>query len=146
MDRRGVSRHQRVQFAKAIGNRTTIKSSGQFPAVRLDPRHVADIAVVDLLIVVVLDLHNLVAGREGPTEPFDLVFASGIQRRLEFDVEGARSNPPRFIGQRTWTSRMGSRPNQPRDPGFHKLDDAGDCSLWIVSLDKIEITFVFRLA
>jgi hypothetical protein len=38
MDRRGVSRHQRVQFAKAIGNRTTIKRRGKFPAIRLDPR------------------------------------------------------------------------------------------------------------
>ena len=49
MDRRGVSRHQRVQLAKAIGNRTTIKYNGKFPAVQLDPRHVADVAVVDLL-------------------------------------------------------------------------------------------------
>src|SRR5215472_18660990 len=135
MDRRGVSRHQRVQFAKAIGNRTTIKCNGKFPAVRLDPRHVADIAVVDLLIVVVLDLHNLVAGREGPTKSFDLVFASGIQRRLEFDVEGARSNPTPVHWAENLDIADGIKAKPARDPGFHKLDDADDRSLLVVNLD-----------
>ena len=36
---------------------------------------IADVAVIDLLVVVVLDLHHLVAGGEGPAEPLDLALA-----------------------------------------------------------------------
>src|SRR5271165_6609653 len=41
----------------------------------------------DFLVVVILDLHDLVAGRKGPAEPLDFAFACGIQRSLQFDVE-----------------------------------------------------------
>src|SRR5215467_470070 len=139
MDRRSISRHQRVQFAKAIGNRMPIKDRGKFPAVRLDPRHVANVAVVDLLIVIVLDLHDFVAGREGPTEPFDLAFASGIQGCLEFDIEGARSNATAVHWAENLDIADGIKAEPARDPGFHKLDDAGDRGLGIIRLDKIEI-------
>jgi len=45
----------------------------------------------DLLVVVVLDLHHLIAGREGPTEALDLTLAGRVQRRLSFDVSHPRS-------------------------------------------------------
>src|ERR1700735_2890430 len=54
--------------------------------------------------------------------------------------------PPRFIGQRTWTSRIGSRPEAARDAGFDQLDDARNRGLGIVSLDKIEVALGFRSA
>ena len=42
---------------------------------------------VDLLVVVVLDLHHLVAGREGPAEPLHLALAGRI------DLTAAKLNP-----------------------------------------------------
>ena len=45
--------------------------------------------VVDLLVVVVLDLHHLVARREGPAETLDLAFAGRVEGGLELDVERA---------------------------------------------------------
>ena len=65
------------------------KLGGQLAGVGIDVVDVADVAVVDLLVVVVLDLHHLVAGREGPAETLDLALAGGVQRRLQFDVERA---------------------------------------------------------
>src|ERR1700687_1951034 len=53
--------------------------------------------------------------------------------------------PPRFIGQRTWTSRIGSRPSG-ADAGFGQLDDARNCGLGIISFDKIEIALGFGFA
>ena|SRR5208337_594094 len=50
------------------------------------------IAVVDLLVVVILDLHVLVAWGEGPAETLDLAISSGVQSRLQFDVERAGAN------------------------------------------------------
>jgi hypothetical protein len=44
---------------------------------------------VDLLVVVILDLHDLVAGTEGPAEPLDADLARRVQRVLQLDVERA---------------------------------------------------------
>jgi hypothetical protein len=65
---------------------------------------------------------------------------------LEFDVEGARSNatPVHWAENLHVVDRIKAEPA--RDAGFHKLDDAGDRGLWIISLDKIEIALSFRFA
>src|SRR5439155_8371174 len=85
-------RHEGVELADAIGDRSPVEAGGEFAFLRLDVHHKPDVAVVDLLVIVVLDLHDLVAGRKGPTKPLDLALARRIQCGLEFNVEGARSN------------------------------------------------------
>src|SRR5258705_9967471 len=47
---------------------------------------IADVAVIDLLVVIVFDLHHFIAGRERPTKALDLALAGGVQSRLQFDV------------------------------------------------------------
>ena len=86
MNGRGISRHQRVEFAEAVGDGAAVKTGGQFAGVGIDVVDVADVAVVDLLVVVVLDLHDFVAGGEGPAEALDLAIAGGIERGLQLDV------------------------------------------------------------
>jgi hypothetical protein len=49
-------------------------------------------AVVDVFVVLVLDLHDLIAGGEGPTETVELALAGGVQLRLKFDVQRAGSD------------------------------------------------------
>jgi hypothetical protein len=44
---------------------------------------------VDLPVVVILDLHDLVAGTEGPAEPLDADLAGRVQRFLQLDIERA---------------------------------------------------------
>jgi hypothetical protein len=44
---------------------------------------VANIAVLDLLFVVVFDLHHLVGGGKRPTKPLDLAIAGGIECGLQ---------------------------------------------------------------
>src|SRR5499427_8829242 len=55
----------------------------------LDARNDAEIAVVDVLVVIVLDLHDLVARAEGPAEAFDADLARGVECILKLDIEGA---------------------------------------------------------
>jgi hypothetical protein len=81
-----------VRLAGAIGDRTHLKTDVQFTFFRLNIRDKSDVAVVDLLVIVVLDLQDLVAGRKGPAQSLDLALARRIQCGLEFDVEGARSD------------------------------------------------------
>src|SRR4029077_13363768 len=54
--------------------------------------------------------------------------------------------PPRFIGQRTLTSRIGSRPKRRGNAGFDQLDDARNRGLGIIGFDKIEVALGFRSA
>jgi hypothetical protein len=82
VNRRGVGGHQHVQFTKPVGDGSAVEDGTELAISGVDTFDVANIAVVDLLVVVVLDLHNLVAGGEGPTEPLYLVVASGIERGL----------------------------------------------------------------
>jgi hypothetical protein len=52
----GIGRHQGIEFAKAVGDRTPIETGGELAVVRLNILHVADVAVIDLLVVIVLYL------------------------------------------------------------------------------------------
>jgi hypothetical protein len=54
-------------------------------------RYTAKIAVVDFPIVVVLDLHHLVANAVGRAEALDADLAGRIERLLQIDVERARA-------------------------------------------------------
>src|SRR6266496_1051819 len=146
MDGRGVGRHQGVEFAKAIGDRASVEPGDELAVIRLNVLHVADVAVVDLLVVVVLDLHDFVAGREGPAEPLDLAFARRVQRRLKFNVKGARADAASVHRAEHLDIADWIETEAARDAGFHKLNDARNCGLGIGRLDKIEVAFGFRYA
>src|SRR5712692_3442393 len=89
VDGRRVGEHQLVEFAKAVGNFAAIEVDDELAFLHIDARHDAKVAVVDFLVVIVLDLHDLVARTEGPAEAFDTDLAGRIQRLLELDIEGA---------------------------------------------------------
>ena len=146
MDACGVCRHEGVELAKAIGDRAPVEARCEFAFLRLNVRHKPDVAIVDLLVIVVLDLHDLVAGRKGPAKPFDLAIAGGIEGGLQFDVEGARSDAASVHRAENLDVADRIETKAARDAGFDQLDDARNRGLGIVSLDKIEVALGFRFA
>jgi hypothetical protein len=92
VNRCSVCRHQGIEFAEAVGDRTPVETGDKLTFLRLDVRHKPNVAVVDLLVIVVLDLHDLVARCKGPAKSLDLALACRIQCRLEFNIQGARSD------------------------------------------------------
>jgi exodeoxyribonuclease V alpha subunit len=56
----GVGGNQHVELAEPVGNGPAIKSSNDLAGGGIDAIDIADVAVVDLFVVVVLDLHDLV--------------------------------------------------------------------------------------
>ena len=89
VERRGIGRHQRVQLAETVNEIASLEPRGELARLRVHIGDEADVAVVNLLVVVVLDLHHLVAGGKGPAEALDLPFPRRVEGGLELDVERA---------------------------------------------------------
>src|ERR1700732_494316 len=78
VDRCRVGQHQLVQLADTVDHLPALEIDRQFALLQVEARDDTKVAVVDLLVVVVLDLHALVAETEGPAEPLD----TDIARRV----------------------------------------------------------------
>src|SRR5262252_2105019 len=89
VNRRCIGEHQLIQVAKPVDDLSTVKLDADFAFLHVDARHHAEVAIVDILVVIVLDLHDLVARTEGPAEPLDADLARRVQRVLQLDVERA---------------------------------------------------------
>ena len=86
---------------------------------------IADVAVVDLLVVVVLDLHHLVAGGKGPAEALDLPFARRVEGGLQFDVERAGAGTAPVHRAQHLDILHGIEAEALRNAGLDQLDDPG---------------------
>src|SRR5262249_15121468 len=79
---RRVGWHQHIEFAKAITDRAAIESHSNLTNLGINAIDGANVAVVNLFVVVVLDLHHLITGCKGPAESLNFFVARGIKRRL----------------------------------------------------------------
>ena len=78
MNGRGISGDKSVEFAEIIYDGAAVESDGQFVGIRIHIVYVADIAIVNFFVVVVLDLHDLIPGRKNPAEAFYFSITCGI--------------------------------------------------------------------
>src|SRR5271169_3805995 len=92
VDGNGISRDQHVKFAKAVGDTAAIEDRRKFTVVAAYSVDVPNVAVIDILVVVIFDLHDLVPWGEGPAKPLDLMIAGRIQNSLQLDIERASSD------------------------------------------------------
>src|SRR6516164_8306267 len=86
VDCRRVGQHQLIELTKTICDFPIVEVDVEF-AFLIDARN--EIAVVDVLVVIVLNLHDLVAWTESPAEPLDADLARRVERVLQLDVERA---------------------------------------------------------
>ena len=141
-----VGRNQRVEFAEAVGDGAAVEAGGELASVGIDVVDVADVAVIDFLVVVVLDLHDLVAGREGPAEAFDLALAGGIERGLQFDIERAGADAAAVHRAQHLDVADGIETEPLRDARLHQFDDPRHRGFGIVRLHEIEVAVALGLA
>ena len=111
MNRRGIRGNENVELAESVSHNASVESHCDFADLWVDVADIADVAVVDFFVVVVLDLHDLVAGREGPAEAFDFPFASGVENGLELDVEAVYRIDPDGSVTRVLSQPLIERPN-----------------------------------
>src|SRR5215831_7109814 len=117
-----------------------VKARGEFAGIGIQSVDIADVAVVDLLVVVVLDLHDLVTGGEGPAEPFDFPVAGGIERSLQFNVERSGADATAVHRAENLDIANVVEAESPRNPGLHQINDALHRSLGLLNRYEVEIT------
>ena len=66
-----IGQHEAVEFAALIGDLAAVEIDRDLSRLGIDLGDEAEIAVIDLLVVVVLDLHHLVFGRKRRSEFLD---------------------------------------------------------------------------
>ena len=66
MNRDGIGQNHLVKLRKVVTDFLSIKIDGQFSVFPVDLRYPPDVSVKDLLVVIVGDLHDLVAQFERP--------------------------------------------------------------------------------
>ncbi len=71
MDAGSVCEGYLVKFTEIVENRTTIKRYRHLLSIWVDVVDVANVAVKDFLVVIVVGLHNFIARTIGVAEPFD---------------------------------------------------------------------------
>src|SRR5262245_18495033 len=139
VDRGGIGRNQHVKLTKSVGDGSAVETSDKFSRIRIDIVDIPDVAVIDLLVVIVLDLHHLIARREGPAEALDLTLARRVQRGLQFDVERAGADTAAIH----WTENLdvadGVEAEAARNPCLHQLDNARHGGYGIVRLHEVEV-------
>src|SRR5215831_17208724 len=112
MNGRRVRGHQHVELSKSVSDGSALEDRNDLTRSGIDVVDGADIAVVDLLVVVVLDLHHLIAGRKVQPNRSTLRSPAGLSVACSSMFNDRATAPPRFIGHSTWMSWMGSRPNR----------------------------------
>ena len=80
---RRIGWHQHIEITVSVLDGSPVEAHCELPRIGIEIIDGADVAVVDLFLVVILNLHYLIAGGEGPAEPLDLAVAGGIERCLQ---------------------------------------------------------------
>src|SRR5262249_21769679 len=139
VDRRGIRQHQFIQLAEPVAHLPTVECDDELTFLLFDASYDADVAVVDLTVVVVLDLHDLVARTVGRAEAFDPRLARRVQRPLQLNVQRSRTNPAAV--HRTEHLNIADRiqPERLRNALVDYCDDLAYSILGSLSIDEVEI-------
>jgi hypothetical protein len=136
---RSVRGDEHVELAESVCDGPAIEARNDLAGIGINVVDISDIAVVDLFVVVVLDLHDLVTRGEGPAEAFDLALAGRIQCGLKLDIERSSSDAATVHRTKHLDVADGIKAKPFWDAGFHKFDDQWDSGFGIVCLNEIEV-------
>jgi hypothetical protein len=83
----GAGENQLVQLSEAQGHLSGVELDHQLRCLGIEAPDDAEVPVVDLLVIVVFDLHHLVADAAGRAEALATQFARRVQRLLQIEIE-----------------------------------------------------------
>src|SRR5205085_909970 len=93
----------------------------------------------NVLVVVVLDLHDLVAWAEGPAEALDADLARWVEGALQLDVEGASAEPSAVHRAEHLDLPYRVEPKSLRDALLHHGQQLPNSFVGVRRVDEVEI-------
>src|SRR5262249_31815242 len=141
---RCVGEYQLIQVAKPVDDLTTVKLDDDFAFLHVDARHEAEVAIVDILVVIVLDLHDLVARAEGPAKPLYADLARRVQGVLKLDVQRASTQAAPVHRAQHLNATDGVEPKTFGDPLLHDCQQLLNTLFRVRRIDEIKIAALDR--
>ena len=132
MDRNGERMDQFVHFQKVVHHRRAVDADGEGLLQNIHARHAANVAVVDVFIVVVYRLHHLVAHAEQPPAQLALRLAlhTRIKRFLQQQVEIAHAHRAVVHGRQHLDVVQRIQLKLKRRPVFHHVHQQFGRFVW----------------
>src|ERR1700752_2840653 len=144
VNRRCIGEHQLIQVAKPVDHLTTVKLDADFGFLHVDARDHAEVAIVDILVVIVLDLHDLVARAEGPAKPLDADLARRVQGVLQLNIQRAGTEAAPVHRAQHLNATDGVEPKTFRDPLLHDRQQLLNTLFRVRRIDEIKIAALDR--
>lgn len=141
VDGYGVGEGEFVQFAKVVGDVAVVESDGDGLFDGVDFCDLADVAVEDFFVVVVFGLDDFVAKAELPAGAVHggLVWLRGIQRVLEFVVEGSGAEAAAVHGAEDLDVSNGVCLESSGNAVFDDVKESGEEFFRLVAFDEEEV-------
>jgi hypothetical protein len=139
VDGRRITEYEFIQLTEGVAHEPTVELRDEFVLLAVDLGNVADVAVVDLAVVVVLDLHDLVADAECRAELLHAVLARRVQRGLQRLVDCARTRDAAIHRAQHLdvTQRIDAKLS--RQPRLHEIDHGLGDGLGLLDLQHVEV-------
>src|SRR4029077_1055064 len=130
-----------VQFPKVVLYSALVEADRDLMLGGVDALDSPDVAVENVLVVVVLGLEHLVAHPEPPPEPLNHILSRPhwIQCLLKGRVQFAHPERSSVHGAKNLNIADGIEPAAWRNPFLHQLDERGGDLLRFIPLDEVEI-------
>ena len=138
VDGRRVGKDELVEVSAVVFDRTPVEVHNHRAVVGVDGLHESDVAVVDILVVVVTELHHAVADAEHRPAANNRI-PTRIQRLLEFHVEIVRPQDVLPHRHQNLHVLQGIHPELARNARRHELDRPFDAHLRILAAHEVEV-------
>ena len=137
MDRRRVSEDDLVEFSEGIGDWPSVESDRHLA--EIDGFDVADVAIIDLFVIVIFDLHDLVADGKTRPEFFDLWVTPRIESPLQLNIQRTGSEPAAVHWAEHLDVVHGIEAESAGDTFLDELDEPRDGNVWPGCLNEVKI-------
>src|SRR5262245_40079603 len=145
VNRQGVGQGQLIQLVKVVDDLAVVEADRQFLVLQVDAGDAADVAVEDVLVVVVDRLQYLVAGAKGPAEAGDFrLVLRRIEGLLQADVQAARAQLGAVHRRQDLYVVERIEPKTVRDALADEGEDTFEDGLGRGGIDDIEIAGAVR--
>ena len=139
VDRDGVGQHEVLEFGKWIQDRTAVENHRH--ALGPGGRHAPDVAVEDFLVVVVADLHHLVA-RAPAADASRCVLPGRVEGALQHRVELLGAHLAPVHGGDDLDVFHGIEAEAPGNAFGHERQDGFRNDPGVAFFDEVEIVFI----